>query len=233
MTRFLNLIMDKLHIKSAHIRELIIDRAFKAIPLLAYCAVYIALFAVIEHLDFSSYADPSLPIDHMIPFIPCFVLPYLMWFIFVPAAMITVLFKDEELYRKLSWMLMIGMSIFLVVSLLFPNELHLRPDIKGGNIFCWITKILYMIDTPTNVAPSIHVFDTCVALEGVLRCRWRITRIRWVRVSCTVLAVLIIASTLFIKQHSVVDVGGGLLMYAVMSLILEVWYLQKKKRRKA
>jgi hypothetical protein len=59
------------------------------------------------------------------------------------------------------WNLIIGMSLFIAVSMVFPNGLDLRPqEFPRDNICTDLCRYLYSIDTSTNVLPSIHVFNS-------------------------------------------------------------------------
>ncbi len=74
---------------------------------------------------------------------------------------------------------------------------------------------LYRTDTPTNVTPSIHVFNTLVMVNGIARSQEKHARARGVRAFFFVDGILIILSTMFIKQHSVYDVAAAFLMFAL------------------
>lgn len=53
------------------------------------------------------------------------------------------------------------MTIFLIVSYAYPNAQHLRPvEFPRDNIFTDVVRWLYKTDTPTNILPSIHVFNS-------------------------------------------------------------------------
>ena len=84
--------------------------------------------------------------------------------------------------------------------------------------------ILHDADTPTNVFPSIHVYNTLVCLIAVLTSRGLKGKI-WIKLGATVLSVLIILSTLFLKQHSVIDAGAGA---AMVLMICPFVYLRKR-----
>ncbi len=66
----------------------------------------------------------------------------------------------------------------------------------------------YSLDTNTNVFPSVHVVGVIDAWFAIWHTRGLKKRAwRW---STAVYGVLIIASTVFIKQHAVIDVLAGL-----------------------
>ena len=127
-----------------------------------------------------------------------------MWYFFLVLPGIYMLFCCPAQYKR--YMTYIGISFFMsmIFCLIFPNGQNLRPDIfPRDNIFTSAVKYLYTIDTNTNVCPSVHVvgamapvfasFDGKTALN-----KWRPTFI--------VLCVLITMSTVFLKQHSVLDI---------------------------
>lgn len=120
-----------------------------------------------------------------------------------------------------------GMTIFLVISTLFPNGQDLRPVVfERDNIFVDMVRILYRADTCTNVFPSLHVFNSlsaCIAIResSVLR------KHRMASCGAYILAALIILATMFLKQHSVLDVVAAFVMaYALYQLV----YVSERKR---
>ena len=70
-------------------------------------------------------------------------------------------FKNKDEYFKLCAMLFTGMTVFLVISTIYPNGHYLRPAyFEHNNIFIQMVKWLYATDTPTNLFPSVHVFNS-------------------------------------------------------------------------
>ena len=105
--------------------------------------------------------------------------------------------------------MMMGMTIFLIVSYVYPNVLHLRPhEFPRDNIFTDLVKFIYRTDTPTNVLPSIHVFNSLAIHMSLSNCQSLKDR-KGVRIGSLILTILIIMSTMFLKQHSVIDVCLG------------------------
>lgn len=51
------------------------------------------------------------------------------------------------------------MTVFLLVSFLYPNGHELRPALELENVFQKAVWLLYQADTPTNILPSVHVFN--------------------------------------------------------------------------
>ena len=105
--------------------------------------------------------------------------------------------------------MMMGMTIFLIVSYVYPNVLHLRPlEFPRENVFTDAVRWLYRTDTPTNVLPSIHVFNSLAIHMSLTNCE-ALRDKKAIRYGSLVLTLLIIMSTMFLKQHSVIDVCCG------------------------
>lgn len=122
-----------------------------------------------------------------------------------------------------------GMTIFLIVSTLVPNGLNIRPyAFERDNIFVDMVKLLYRADTPTNVMPSIHVYNSLAACIAISQSR-ALQKHRAVCTGAYALAALIIMATMFLKQHSVIDVASA----AVMAHMLYQFFYVPDGRRYA
>ena len=169
-------------------------------------------FMLMEKSDVKIHLIHSLA-DDRIPFCQYFIIPYVLWYFFLIGTVIYfALFcpSKKEYYQYLGT-LGIGMTLFLLISYIYPNGQNMRPDLTGDGIFISAIRFLYKIDTPTNIFPSMHVFNataSCVALFQNERCR----RNRIFTVAQIVLTVSIVLSTMFLKQHSVADVMTALIL---------------------
>lgn len=194
------------------------DASRPAWPMLIFIVLYMICFSRLEQIKAIHYTVIHLAIDDRIPFCEYFIVPYLLWFPFMIVNEVYFYVFDEDTYHRTARMLATGMTIFLIVSYVFPNIQHLRPVVMPrDNIFCRMVAGLYRIDTPTNILPSIHVYNSLVVMTGVHKCShfWirEKTGIRWFQY---ILGVLIICSTMLIKQHSVFDVMCAFVMAAVV-----------------
>ena len=62
-----------------------------------------------------------MAIDDSIPFVEYFVVPYFLWFGYVAAAVAYFFFKNKHDFYRLCGFLAAGMTIFLVVSTIYPH----------------------------------------------------------------------------------------------------------------
>ena len=87
----------------------------KRILILLYFAIYLFFFYLIEHVWTNRhYHVLDLPFDHMIPFIPVFVLPYYLWFVYHVWALLPPFIDDEpDDYYRTAFALFSGMTVFM------------------------------------------------------------------------------------------------------------------------
>ena len=184
--------------------------------ILSYMIVYQIWFIYVERTVTRRFHIVHMAVDDYIPFVEIFIVPYLLWFGYVAFAVVWFFFKDVQDYYKLCTFLFVGMTVFLVVSTVYPNGHYLRPRVfERDNLFIYMVKGLYMLDTPTNLFPSIHVYNSLGVHLAVMHSE-KLREKKWVKNGSFVMMLSIIASTMFLKQHSVFDVITGCLMALVM-----------------
>ena len=190
-------------------------------PLAIFLIFYLTVFGYVENRPIYHMHLLASRFDHLIPFCEVFIIPYIIWFFYITFGVLFfgLVEKDRDQYYQLSVNLMIGMALFLLISLVWPNGHTLRPAVfPRDNIFTRLVIMIYSSDTSTNVFPSIHVFNT-IAMHTAVRHSTTLKKHPWaVRIS-GIIAVSIVLSTMFIKQHTVIDVVGAI------GLNLITWYL--------
>lgn len=171
-----------------------------------YAFIYLPWFYYLEKNVTTDFHIIHTTLDEKIPFIEYFIIPYMLWFAFIAVTIIYFFLNDTKGFYRLIAFLFTGMTLFLIISTVYPNGQILRPDtFARDNIFVDMVKQLYKTDTPTNIFPSIHVYNTigaCIAIRHSQALR----KIKWVQYGSPILGILIILSTMFLKQHSVLDV---------------------------
>ncbi|MDO4621536.1 MAG: phosphatase PAP2 family protein [Eubacteriales bacterium] len=192
-------------------------------PAAIYFVLYMYGFRLLEQVNRSLRLVTVIhtPIDDRIPFVPAFSLFYLSWFPFMILVYLYFAFinKNVEEYNRLIFALGAGMTVFLIISALWPNGLQIRSGyILEPGFFTDLIRLIWRTDTPTNVFPSIHVYNSVIAGLAVRKCR-RLSSNKWLQIIALVWVILICASTLLIRQHSLIDASAGLLM------ALGVYYL--------
>ncbi len=187
----------------------------------AYIFIYLPWFMWLENTvtPMSDYTNIHIPLDDMIPFCEYFIVPYVLWFAFVPLSLLFLILTSKEEYYKASIYLYGGMSICLLICTLWPNGQDLRIENldPSKNIFTAIIYNIYQADTNTNVFPSIHCFNSSAVFMTLVHSKQIKGKKRMpILIFCGVLAVCIVLSTFFLKQHSIVDSIGGVALAAIM-----------------
>ena len=184
--------------------------------LLLYFLIYLPWFGYLEKTVTTHFHVIHVALDDYIPFCEYFILPYFLWFGYVAWGLGYFFLKNKSEYFKLCTVLFTGMTIFLIVSTLYPNGHYLRPaEFERDNIFVHMVKWLYATDTATNLFPSIHVYNS-IALNMAVWHSEHFKKNKAVRFGSAALMISIILSTMFLKQHSVFDVATGILLAVFM-----------------
>ncbi|MCI7738809.1 MAG: phosphatase PAP2 family protein [Lachnospiraceae bacterium] len=179
--------------------------------IVTYSILYLCIFQYLEQRHVYSYHLIHCALDDLIPFCEYFIVPYLLWFPYQVFVIAYFIFfnKEKREYYQLTLNLCMGMTVFLIVSWLYPNIQLLRPAVfTGDSLFIRAVQQLYSMDTPTNILPSIHVFNSIAIHLAICKCE-QLKDKKWLKRGAGILTFLIILSTMFLKQHSVIDVTLG------------------------
>mgnify|MGYP002515709682 CR=1 FL=1 len=187
-----------------------------------YLFLYLAAFRFLETQISMRSIVVHCRLDDVIPFCKYAIVPYFAWFAWIPFTLFFLLWKaPREDFWRLCLPLFSGMTIALACYVIVPTSLSLRPYwVPGTDLFAQAVRFLYRTDTPTNVCPSIHVFNSVTLWLAYRRCRiFDSPRLRWMRPAATVLCVSIVCSTMLLKQHSCIDVVLGALLALALDAV--------------
>ena len=154
---------------------------------------------------------PELALDRAIPLQPGWVLVYLsQWvFSFLPVFVV----RGVELRRRAVLAYLTIVIAAYVGFLLYPT-LGPRPDrVVGAGFFAWVLSGVYGFDPPYNCFPSLHVAYSFLAALTCHRVH------RELGLAALLWAALIGVSTLFTRQHYIVDVLAGMAVALAAYLI--------------
>ena len=194
-----------------------------------YLFVFLALFFLMEHLVPVPKYIIHCYLDDLIPFNEWFVLPYFLWYAWVPVFLIYFMLKEKWAYLELCFIMFAGSTLCLIIYAIWPNGLNLRPEITADNFCADIMRFLRRVDTPTNVCPSIHVSST-VAVHLVIGRSESFRNNRKIKLLSVLVTAAISLSTVVIKQHSVIDVFWGFVLSVVLAALVwktEAFFIKK------
>lgn len=167
---------------------------------------YLLAFLLLERIPGRTYWATQLPIDSLVPFCDWFVIPYCLWYPLLIGVGLWLWRTNSGAFRR--YMRFLACTFFLseLIWCFLPSMQELRV-VPGDSLLSQVVAGLYRIDTPTNVFPSVHV----VGSIGAALAAWDGGRDRpLLRRGVRLLALFICLSTVCVKQHSLMDVAGGL-----------------------
>lgn len=194
------------------------NNRYKHFYILSYYIVIYLLYTTLNKIIVPKYFMHSF-IDDYIPFVKEMIVPYLYWYVYILASLIYLGFTNKRSFYKLAIFMFAGMTISFIIYAIFPNGQNLRPVIGGKDIFSRMVQNIYLEDNPTNSAPSMHVINAIAVHLAIINDK-RLSKISWVKVSSFISAIFIIASTVMVKQHSIIDVFGGILLSFVLYVVI-------------
>lgn len=145
------------------------------------------------------------PLDDALPLIPLFVIPYDSLEPLIYFSLIVFLVFRTRIFQSAALSLIVAMLVSYAVYFFLQTEV-LRPVVSGSDTLSRMIRDVYPGDSPYNDFPSLHTsLSTIIAIAW-----WRTDRrLGFVAGAWTA---LIVASTIFVKQHYVADVAAGLLL---------------------
>jgi membrane-associated phospholipid phosphatase len=153
------------------------------------------------------------PLDRALPVVPIFAIPYVSLIPYIGVSLVAFLFFRVRIYRSAALTMIIVWLISYAVYFFLQSYIA-RPQITGIDPFSAIIRTIYASDQPYNDFPSLHTsLSTVIAIHW-----WRLDR--RIGIPAAIWTVLIVASTVLVKQHYLADVAGGLVLAAVTSAIV-------------
>lgn len=198
-----------------------IKRIYDQNPLkfiLAVYAVYLVRFFSMEKLPNRNYHIIYSKLDDYIPFYKPAILVYSSWFLMLVIPFVYLLKRKsyDDLYNIIIPMFA-TMFISLIIYVIYPTALDIRvTDITGNDICSWIIRKIQGIDAPNNVCPSIHVSTTVIIYNQF---RKILKDNKKSKVFFLLWSVGICASTMLVKQHSIIDVVCGIILAHVILFV--------------
>lgn len=191
-------------------------RTLLASTLVSFVPLYFAIAILTRSRP--TYA-PELALDRALPLEPAWMLVYGSLYLFV-AVMPLLLVRERELWHRAMKAYLTVMILAYAGFLLYPTAAPRPDEVSGDGFAAWSLRLAYSLDPPYNCFPSLHV---AYAFVSALTC-YRVHR--EVGAAAAIWAVLIGASTLYTKQHYVVDVVAG----AASAFIAYVVFLRSYPR---
>ncbi len=166
------------------------------------------------------YQDFSTPLDDMIPLIAWtsvfYLTCYLIWVInYLIAAL------DEEKKMRTFFTADFIIKTICFGCFIFIPAMIVRPEISGNGFFDWVMNVIYTVDSPTELMPSMHCTQSWFCWIAV-RNNDRIPKAYKIFTLVFVLAICI--STVTTKQHYVLDSVVGVFLAEIIYQLVKIYY---------
>jgi len=189
---------------------LLFQRPKNPLKYLVYFVPYVAVYELTNR--FPVFAPRELgygAIDQWLPFVPVFMLVYLLYF---PLFWWTGIRSESDVAATrityaAYFQLVVAAVVFVVFPVRMPQE-FLPVTASAG----WGASLWHWFDGPNNCLPSLHAANGLLFLQF----NWN----RPARLVHSILSIGVVVSTVFVKQHYVIDVAAGALLYVITALLL-------------
>ncbi len=176
--------------------------------------IYIAVSLAVNTLTYNGtrlitrkieHTDLTLPVDHFFPFMPWTVTIYMGCYAFWIVNYIMGCRQEEYEAKHFLCTDCFARIICCFIYLIFPTT-KVRPDITGTGFFDEALRLLYRLDAPDNLFPSIHCITSWNCVIAV-RKQKQISD--WYKDTSVIIAFLVFNSVLTTRQHVIADVVAG------------------------
>ena len=166
--------------------------------------------------------------ENLIPFVPEMAIFYV--FLFFPMLILTLIyfgFLDEEKGYGLGWSIVIMNAIASIIYIIFPVSTYWwRQELLGnkieGNFFADLMYFYYTHETSFNCLPSMHAGMSTICFFTWYQ-YYKIDptfKRKIIAIIAFIIAVGVVLSTLFVKQHYIIDeIVGVALAFAVGMIV--------------
>ena len=163
---------------------------------------------IAERMPGRAMHAPEVALDRVVPLQPAWALVYGSLYLFLILLPLFVVRQPEQIRRTVLAYLAVWATAY-VCFLAYPTVAPRPVSVAGSGFVVWGLKFLYEADPPYNCFPSLHVAHSTVS---ALTCFLVHRTVGFVAAGC---ALLVGVSTLFTKQHYVLDVVAGFLLAGV------------------
>ena len=163
---------------------------------------------IAELISERSLHAPALQLDRVVPLQPAWALVYGALYLFLILLPVFVV-RQEALIRRTVLAFLFVWIVAYVCFFLYPTIAPRPASVSGEGFIVWGLRFLYSADPPYNCFPSLHVAHSFVSALACYRVNPN------VGIAATVCGLLVGISTVYTRQHYILDVLAGMLLAGV------------------
>jgi len=186
-----------------------LTRPYPVTPSMVVLVLLVPFYIVIgELMPDRTLHSPALALDRAVPLQPGWALVYGSLYAFLILLPVFVVRQEEQIRRTVLAYLMVWITAY-VFFFAYPTLAPRPAKVMGQGFVVWSLRFLYSADPPYNCFPSLHVAHSFLSALTCYRVH------RGVGIGGAICASLVGLSTLYTKQHYVLDVMAGILLACV------------------
>lgn len=203
---------------------------FARLPLLTVLLLNFAVYYITKIVTVNEqHFDLTIPLDREIPFVPAFIIVYILAYVQWVFSYLYHCTREKRICLQITATDCLAKVICMLFFIFLPTMI-VRPEITDNDVFSFLTKIIYTLDTPVNLFPSIHCLESWICFRGALLLK---------KVSKTyiviqlVFTILVFTSTVFVKQHFFVDIIASIALVEIAFVVVKktsLWKLLDRKK---
>ena len=158
-----------------------------------------------------------LPLDAKIPLVEEWILVYFGCYIFWFGGLFYMATRDKDRFFGFFARALVSLTVIFSCFIFLPLEIA-RPEVTGDGFFAEAIRFLYRIDLPYNLFPSLHCFFNWFVY---IQIRGKKEYPLALRLFSCLFSFAVFASTLFTRQHYILDVVAGVFVAEASVLVLK------------
>lgn len=193
---------------------------YKIVLIIIGLILFESFFYFLSKLTFLEPFLLTSVIDNKLPLIPFFIYFYIFWYLMLFIIPYIIHLKRKDLFYEYISVFVTCILVSTIIFFFFPTTI-VRGNIEVTNITSFLLNFIYLTDTPVlNCLPSMH----CAFCFGFMYYSFKLDLKWYYKLMINVISILIILSTLFIKQHVIWDAIAALIL-----VILVIIFVKKLK----
>lgn len=180
---------------------------YSIVPIVVYLLIMPLYFFVQQLAKDKPHHVLSVFLDDFIPFVPIFawiyVLAYVQWFL----GYLLIARSERKVSETFFMAEVVGRIIAVIFFFIYPTTLE-RPNLDISGPSEWLVSIIYTVDEPSNLFPSLHCMESWIVMRGV----WEGNYPKWLKYSMAVFSILVFMSVVLVKQHLFLDIPAGIIL---------------------
>ncbi len=199
---------------------------YSFLPLALMVAVnLIAFYGTRLFMANAYHYDIALSVDGKIPFFTPAIVIYIASYIQWVVGYIAIARESREVCDRFIYGEIIAKVICAVIFLAFPTA-TVRPEVPDGGVFNWLTALIYSLDSPDNLFPSLHCLESYFCMRGAFYCR---KMPKWFAPVNVIFTLMVFACILLVKQHVLLDIPSAIIVAEIGMFAMRA--IKKKKHK--